>query len=196
MKTTDWKFPFSSLPRWDVRDRIPYVYDHFLEIPQKDTLCCIYSIAEVSMCNYVGSLAILRNKENPELLLNITQSMGFCDNISVSANGNFIFLQPSLYDPSQNRIKRPVLILDIAKSAFAYVDTDNYNPCYHVAEVSDHVFQVVAASHQENDKRLMKLSKKKIDTDRLRWHDLAEWNTLPEMLFRKRRLGKWNLGGR
>lgn len=96
------------------------------------------------MCNYEGFLAILRNKENPELLLNITQGMCFCDNISVSANGNFVFLQPSIYNPSRNTVQRPVLILDIVKNTFAYVDTDNYNPCYHVVEVSDHVFKVDA----------------------------------------------------
>lgn len=25
-KTTDWQFDFSTLPRWDVQDRIPFVY--------------------------------------------------------------------------------------------------------------------------------------------------------------------------
>lgn len=185
MKTTDWKFAFSSLPHWDARDKIPYVYDNFWEIPQHDTLCCIYSIAEVGMCNYVGFLAILRNKEKPELILNIAEGMNFCNQISASTNGSFVFLMPSIYDPSSNTQKSPILILDIAKNAFAYVDTDNRNPCYSIVEINDHVFTVNAAPHQKNDPHLIKLSQKEIDTDRLRWFGFAELHTLPEMLFKK-----------
>ena len=48
-----------------------HVYDEYFEIPQSDTLCCIYSIAEVSMCNYLGFLAILKNKEKPLLQVKI-----------------------------------------------------------------------------------------------------------------------------
>lgn len=54
MTATDWKFDFESLPRWDNRERIPFVYDAFFDIPQNDALCCIYSIVEVSMCNPEG----------------------------------------------------------------------------------------------------------------------------------------------
>ena len=67
MKTTDWEYDFASLPRWDNRERIPYVYDEYYALPQSDTLCCLYSICEASMLNYLGFLAILKNKENPEL---------------------------------------------------------------------------------------------------------------------------------
>ena len=67
----DWNFDFSSLPRWDVRDRIPFVYDRFYPLSECDALCCIYSIAEVRMGCYQGFLAILKNKEKPELYVHL-----------------------------------------------------------------------------------------------------------------------------
>lgn len=186
MKTTDWKFDFSSLPHWDKRNSIPYVYDEFLDIPQSDTLCCIYSIAEVSMSNYLGFLAIIKNKEKPELFLNITEGIAFCPNISVNLDGNLIFLQASIYNKDTHTVKRPILIIDISKQFFSYVSTDNYNPCYEVVELNKNVFRIKAdANQKKSDKRLNVLSKKKIRINRLTWHDLSELNSLPEMLFRK-----------
>lgn len=61
MKTTGWKYDFTSLPHWENREKDPLIYDEFFEIPQSDILCCLYSITEVSMLNYQGFLAILRN---------------------------------------------------------------------------------------------------------------------------------------
>jgi hypothetical protein len=130
MRTTDWNFDFASLPRWDNRERIFYVYDEFYEIPGKDMLCCIYSVAEVSMLNHEGFLAILRNKEKPELVLNAAD-ICFCVNFSQSADGRFLFLQPSFYFPKKG-YRRPVLILDMEKNRFAYVV---WNDWEHKAEV-------------------------------------------------------------
>lgn len=184
MKTTDWKFDFSSLPRWDNRSRIPYVYDRFFEIPQSDTLCCVYAIAEVSMCNYEGFLAILRHKENPELVLNIAEGFQFCDNISVSADGNLIFLRPSIYYRDTNTLKRPILIIDLGKYAFSYFATDDLNPCYKVAEINKNVFKIEADERQrKSGKRLNVLSGKTVRINRLKWHGLSELPSLPEMLF-------------
>ena len=65
MRTTDWKFDFASLPRWDNRERIGFVYDEFYEIPEKDMLVCIYSVAEVSMLNYQGFSLFRRMAKKP-----------------------------------------------------------------------------------------------------------------------------------
>ncbi len=45
-KTTDWQIDFSTLPRWNNRNIVPFVYEKFHHLPKSDTLCCIYSIAE------------------------------------------------------------------------------------------------------------------------------------------------------
>lgn len=184
MKITDWKFDFSSLPRWDNRNSIPDVYDEFFDIPQSDTLCCIYSIAEVSMCNYLGFLVIIKSKEKPELFLNITEGISFCPNISVNLDGNLIFLQPNIYNKNTNTIKRPILIIDIPEHVFSYIATDNINTCYEVVELNKNVFRIEADARQKkSDKCLNALCKKKIRRSRLTWHDLSELNSLPEMLF-------------
>lgn len=182
MKSTDWKFDFSALPHWDNRDKIPYIYDEFLELSQKNMLCCIYSIAEVTMCNYLGFLAILKNKENPSLFLNIT-NFSFTGNISASSDESLIFLQPDIYYRKTNVCKRPILIIDSERNVFSYIDTDNINSGYSIADINKNTFKISADRYQKkHDKRLNTLSKKKIQTDQLKWHELAKLNSLPELI--------------
>lgn len=178
-RTTDWKFDFSSLPHWNNRNTIPFVYDKFYSIHQNDILCCIYSIAEVRMGWYTGFLAILKNKECPELILNITEGMNFCDNFSVNKNGDILFLQPSIYNKANNTVNCPILIMDLTHKKFACYCTDNYNPCYKVIEISDTVFGIEADETQiKTDERLNALAKQKIDLRCLKWYDFSELNTV------------------
>lgn len=184
MKTTDWKYDFTSLPHWDNHSQ-PYVFDEYLEIPKTDILCCVYSIAEVTMCNYLGFLAILKNKRNPELILNITGNMHFLNQISVNAKGNLIFLQSSLYDKSSKRSERPLIIIDVEKNMFAYYKTNNYNPCYTVVELNEDTFGIKADDYQKKyDKRLKSWSRKKIKIRHLQWYAFTEFSTLPQKIFR------------
>lgn len=183
MRDTDWKFDFTKLPHWENRNSIPYVYDEFFEISQSDMLCCIYSIAEVSMENYLGFLAIIKNKEKPSLFLNIAENFNFCNNFSVSEEGSLIFLQPSIYYKETNTVKRPILIIDVEKNLFSYVNTDNCNTCYKVEEINKKVFRINPDAYQKKyDKRLNALSKKKIRIDRLKWYNLIELNSLQQLI--------------
>ena len=183
MKTTDWEYDFASLPRWDNRERIPYVYDEYYALPQSDTLCCLYSICEASMLNYLGFLAILKNKENPELVLNIAEAFPFCVNFSASDDGNLLFLQPSIYDRDRNRCARPVLILDIQKNRFSYIKTANYCPEYKVVQKKANVFVIEADAYQRKHiKQLAALHGKKIRTRWLRWYAMNKLPALPQMI--------------
>lgn len=183
MKTTDWTFDFSSLPGWDIRQTIPYVYDEFFEIPQSDMVCCIYSIAEVTMGHYLGHLAILKNKEDPQLVLNITKEYTFGTNCSVNKTGDLIFLQPNIYNHHTHTTKRPILIIDIQNNRFSYLKTDNINPCYTVVEINDRVFKIEADAYQKkHDKRLRALSRKKIRLHRLKWYDVTQLDALAEWI--------------
>ena len=185
MKTTDWNYDFSSLPHWDCHS-LPYVFDEYLEIPQTDLLCCVYSIPEVSMGNYLGFLAILKNKQKPELLLNVTDRIHFLPQISVNEKGNLIFLQSSLIDQSTGRIERPLIILDIEKSLFACYKTNNVNPCYQVVAIKEDTFGIRADEFQKkHDRQLNALSRKKINIRRLRWYAFSEFSTLPRKRFQK-----------
>lgn len=181
MKTTDWNFDFSSLQRWDNRETFHDIYDRFYEIPQNDTLCCIYSITEARMGDYIGFLAILKGKESPSLLLDIAGGMNFCDNFSVSENGNLIFLMPHIYD-ERRWIICPILIIDLQKNRFSYLMTDNINPCYNIKQESDQVFTVEAFESQRGDERLMAIHGMKIRPDQLRWYALSKLHSLPDMV--------------
>ncbi len=181
-RTTDWKFDFSSLPRWNNRNTIPFVYDKFYYVPQNDILCCIYSIAEVRMGWYTGFLAILKNKEHPELMLNIEEDITFCDNISVNKNGDMLFLQPLIYDKVNNTLSCPILIMDLTHKKFGCYSTNNYNPCYKVVEISDTVFGIEADETQvKTDELLNALSKQKIDLTCLKWYDFSKLNNLNDI---------------
>lgn len=183
MKTTDWKYDFASLPRWDNRERFPCVYDEYYEISQSDTLCCLYSICEVGMLNYLGFLAILKNKEKPELVLNLTEEFTFCVNFSVSQDGTLIFLQPNIYDRTTNRCFRPVLILDIRNKRFSYLKMANHCPAYKVTQKKARVFVIEADEYQRNGiKQLAALHGKKIRTRWLRWHQMSKLSALPQMI--------------
>lgn len=183
MKTTNWNYDFASLPRWDNRERNPWIYDEFYEIPQSDTLCCLYSICEVSMGNYVGFLAILRNKQKPELVLNIADGFSFCVNFFVNSAGNLIFLQPSIYDRSSSRLLRPILILDIQKNRFSFVQTENYRSAYRVAEKSPSVFEVKANERQRTStNQPAALHGTKIQIPKLEWYEIDKLAELPKML--------------
>ena len=176
---TDWKFDFSSLPHWNNRNTIPFVYDKFYSIPQNDILCCIYSIAEVRTGWYTGFLAILKNKEHPELILNIAEDITFCDNFSVNERGDMLFLQPSIYNKANNTVNCPILIMDLTHKKFACYCTDNYNPCYKVIEISDTIFGIEADETQvKTNERLNALVKQKIDLHCLKWYDFSELNTV------------------
>lgn len=181
MRTTDWKFDFASLPRWDNRERIFYVYDEFYEVPEKDMLVCLYSVAEVSMMNYEGFLAILRNKENPELVLNPTD-ICFCVNFSQSADGRFLFLQPSFYFRERG-YRRPVLILDMEKDRFALVRTRNSCPDYRVVEKKPNVFVIEADERSRKAiPALASLHGKVIRTKWKKWYPMGRLSRLRSMV--------------
>lgn len=183
MKTTDWTFDFAALPRWDNRKADPWIYDEYFEIPQSDTLCCLYAISEVSMLNYQGFLAVFRNKENPELILNIADGYAFCVNFSVSDDGSLIFLQPSIYDPGAKRCLRPVLILDIPNNRFACRKTENYCPAYQVIQKKANLFVIEAdESQRKGIKQLAALHGTKIRTRWLKWHGMDKLPDLPKMI--------------
>ena len=180
MRTTDWNYDFASLPHWENRNTL-MAYDQFHEIPQQNALCCIYSIKEVSMCNYVGFLAILKEKDDPTLLINISKGMNFCDNFSVSEDGRFIFLQPSIYDERRGR-KRPILVINLVENRFSYVLTNNTNPCYHVKQKSTDVFVVEAQESQQGDQRLMEIHGIEIHITALQWYELNKLPSLRELI--------------
>ena len=124
MKIATWDCDFSSLPYWEDREHIPFIYDTFCEVPQSDALCCIYSIAEVSMGDYRGFLAIFKQKNAPRLYLNVT-TVNFRDQMCANKEGNLLFLRPHIYEPEVKVVKEPVIVIDIQNDLFTYFDMEN-----------------------------------------------------------------------
>lgn len=176
MKTTEWKYDFSSLPCWNNRESDPYIYDKYFELSKTDTLCCIYSITEATMCNYLGFLAILKGKDNPTLCLNIASGFNFCDEFFCSDDEKLIFLQPSLYNENYGS-KRPILIIDITNNKFSYLFENNVRSSFGISQKSACCFEFLP--NEENGKR----EKTTIDISKLKWYDVQELNSLPEMIF-------------
>ena len=183
MTTTDWKYDFTSLPHWDNREKYPYIWDKFFEIPQSDTLCCLYSIQEVTMMNCLGFLAILKNKEKPELILNVAEGFTFCVNFSASDDGNLLFLQPSFYFRDTNRCIRPVLILDIQNNRFSFIRTDNFCPIYKVVQKNANLFVVEAdESNRKSIPQLAAFHGTEIQTCCLKWYEMDKLSQLRQMV--------------
>lgn len=131
-------------------------------------------------------LAILKNKNKPELLINIASGFNFCPNFSVNSTGDLLFLLPSIYDKDTQTVLRPILVIDIFRNAFSYIPTNNHNPCFKVVEIKENIFKIDADERQmKSDRRLKTLSRKKIRINRLKWYDLSNLHSLPDMLLRK-----------
>lgn len=128
MKTTDWQFDFSALPFWGDRSQPSWVYDEFFEFPKLDMLCCLYNIREVTMMNYLAHLAILRNKESPELVLNIAEGFSFRPECVASKDGTLLFLYPVI--SRNNNTRSPQLILDFRKNRFCITRKDSRFPLW------------------------------------------------------------------
>lgn len=157
-------------------------YDQFHEIPQQDALCCLYSIVEARMLHYVGFLAILKNKSDPTLFLNISQGMNFYDSFFVSGDGRLIFLQPCLYN-EQCGIKTPILVIDLAENRFSYVLTDNIRSWHSVKQKSSDVFVVHTQEYDRVEQRQIEVPVMEFQLQPLQWHDLDQLNTLRQLVF-------------
>lgn len=180
MNTTDWKYDFSSLPLWDLHQQRREAYDRFYELPQSDTLICIYSICEATMCNDLGRLAVLRNKQDPQLMAQC--SYPFRVNFSASNDGNLIFLSPQIYDRASNRSKYPILILDIPNRRFSMKMINCPCPGFQVLQVKPRLF-TIRTDPSQHDKQLQKLNGRHIRLSLRKWYDFSRLDDLHNLLF-------------
>ncbi len=131
MQIDDWDYSFENLPHWGIREHFPYVYDQLTQSLTGEYAILIYSIAEVSMCNEVGCLAVFERRENPLLVLNAYQAHFPPQTPVFSANGRYVCLKSQMYLPNQNRVERPLLLLDLYERQFTVQAVDTYS--YHIA---------------------------------------------------------------
>ena len=131
MKIDGWDYSFENLPHWGIRERFPYVYDQLTQSPSGEYAILIYSIAEVSMCNEVGCLAVFERREHPFLMLNAYQAHFPTQTPIFSANGRYVCLKSQMYLPDQNRVECPLLLLNLYERQFTALTVDTYS--YHIA---------------------------------------------------------------
>lgn len=65
MDINGWNYLFENLPHWRIREHFPYVYDQLTQSVTGKYAILIYSIAEVTMCNEVGCLAVSKPRASP-----------------------------------------------------------------------------------------------------------------------------------
>jgi hypothetical protein len=142
---------FESLPYWKNREKIPYVYDLLFENKQIDIAFLSYSIAEVTMCYYVGFLAIFKNKEKPELLLNATKGSFSNEKVVFSTDNKFVFVKSAVY----TKKGCPIFIFDLLNKNFA---------CLKIIQ-------------NINNNTMEKINETKIEIDNLKWMPFEQFDS-------------------
>ena len=120
MKSIDWPYDFSALPHWDNRERM-FVTDKFTESPRASYLCTLYANCEVSMMNYMGFLAVLKNKVDPELILNVTVFNVTDERAFFTADERFLIVQAHLRKSGLSGYIDTFLVIDLNELKFAFV---------------------------------------------------------------------------
>lgn len=171
MRTTDWNYDFSTLPGWDDRETLRDAYDEFYEVPCDDLLCCIYSIVERRMLDNRGYLAILRNKKQPELIVNISEYT-FNPMFFASQEEKLIFLQTCVHIRKRNQTVYPLLLLDMEKRRFSYALSKNAAGICQINRDRSGIFTIQISGH----------GNRKVRSRWRRWYPLEQLPEFPRML--------------
>ena len=176
-KLSDWNYDYPSLPHWNLRNEVPYVYDLLHESPTQDAAVLIYSIVEWRMLDYAGYLAILRNKKKPELALLAKNPVFRNDEIVFSEDGALAFVNSAIWDGRGF----PVFIFDLSAGNFSFFRIIHQNAHCTVKEIGRNEFVV---EHDAPEK----FHGEKIPIDALKWMPWADLDPVCEQLRKTSRL--------
>lgn len=126
MEIHGWNYCYENLPYWEIRYHFPYVCDQFTQNPLGEYAILIYSIAEISMCNEVGCLAVFENKEHPFLVLNAYKVHFPPQTPIFSEDGRYACLKSQMYLSEPKRTICPLLLLDLHAHQFTMLE-NKYN---------------------------------------------------------------------
>lgn len=181
-QSTDWKYDFQTLPNWD-RHSWAYTFDLFVEISDVDKLLCVYSVVEASMLSYIGQLAILKNKQKPELVFCCSQGIYFKPLIFRDKKSNYLFLVAHSYDKDTNTLKEPIIILDASTSTFAFFNPEGVGGFYNFVKKSENVYEFYHEGFTINRNTSKMPLIKKINIKDLKWYSIDLLNELKQILF-------------
>ena len=169
MNLKGWEYEYESLPYWKNHKEI-FCTDEIFEAPHPvDMACVIYSIAEVSMLNYLGFCAILSQKSQPVLQLSIV-GMNFSPYAFFSSDGNYLFLKAM-----HRKRSAFILILDLVKKTYAVEPFASSTLDYTINELSSDEFEILfsEAALKSNPNREY-WNHKKIVLPQKRWHPWSD----------------------
>ena len=182
MDINGWNYLFESLPHWRIRELFPYVYDQLTQSPSNKYAILIYSIAEVSMCNEVGCLAVFESREHPLLLLNAHKAHFTPQTPVFSANGRYVCLKSQVYLSDQNRVECPLLLLDLYERQFTVLTMDTHGHQIAIQNQTEKelVLHLTPCSNPSEESE----QQESIQMAELLWHPFQEINMLERWLKR------------
>lgn len=181
-KTTDWPFNYSSLSCWDIHQTRFNIFDHFVELPKTDTLCCIYSIDEVSMLNYIGHLAILKTKERPSLVIDVPR-YGFEPKVFASSDQRYLFLVAHIYFRESREMMMPIIVVDVVKNTFAIFPNPGNCSAFDIVQLQQDLFEIQSDPREmEHSERCKAIHGQQISIVQLKWRRLSRLKNLPEII--------------
>lgn len=181
MDINGWNYLFENLPYWRIRDRFPYVYDQLTQSVTGKYAILIYSIAEVSMCNEVGCLAVFESREHPALILNAYKAHFPPQTPVFSANGRHVCLKSQMYLPDQNRVECPLLLLDLYERQFTALTLDTHD---HQIAIQNQTEKELVLSLAPCSNPSESEQQTTIQITELLWHPFQEINMLERWLKR------------
>ena len=181
MEIKGWNYLFENLPHWRIRDRFPYVYDQLTQSPSGEYAILIYSIAEVSMCNEVGCLAVFESREHPALILNAYKAHFSPQSPVFSANGRYVCLKSQMYLSGQNRVECPLLLLDLYDRQFTALTLDTHDHQIAIQNQTEKELVLSLTPYSNPSESEQQIS---IQIAELLWHPFQEINMLERWLKR------------
>lgn len=173
--TTEWNYPVETLPKWDIHKREFGGDDRLFESDYAKYACLLYSIVEWRMGWYSGYLAILRDKRNPKLIINPTNTMWY-PWVQFSLNEDILFLC------SYNGGEYPIIILNLEKKCFSALRVVN-GFHYSIKEIDSTHFKLIADVGEMNSSRKIEwVDGMVFNLKRQRWFPINKLDHLSEIL--------------
>jgi len=171
MEIGGWQYDYTSLKDWDGHEAYPWHLEKMAWDEKSDTACLIYAICEVRMGMEMGYLAILSNKSQPKLLLNLTLLLFPIQEPFYSQDGRYLLLKAQVYHKESQRTKSLILFLDVLERKFASLMMRGNNYSYQFEESSPKQFIIRVDEYQKQQGYDADTS---ITLDDLLWHPFSD----------------------
>lgn len=119
MNISGWNYDFETLPHFENRKDGEYTEDMLYESPDGSFCVVNYSVKEVRSGDFRGFLAILKNKETPEKVLNITNINFIKEAPFFASSKPLTAVLAHIYADDIKQYLAITVIIDLQKERFA-----------------------------------------------------------------------------